>query len=233
MFLPWIGLFEQIRLSDVFVHYDDVQFPQGRSFMTRVQIKSAQGTFWLTAPIDHVKSGRLINQVVFFGGTDWRGKHLATLRHIYARAPHLRLMYSIAEQIYSEQSNLLTDFNIAAIEHLAQRLRLSPKFIKSSSLGVHGTATERLIGLCMQLDCDVYVTGHGALNYLNHEKFEERGITVRYMDYKKMPYEQGAGEFTPYVSILDALAYCGERTRDLMCSDSIYWRDFLRIQNDG
>jgi cephalosporin hydroxylase len=29
------------------------------------------------------------------------------------------------------------------------------------------------------------------------------------MDYQKVPYEQGHGEFTPFVSILDAIANCG------------------------
>ena len=37
MFLPWIGLFEQVRLADRFIHYDDVQLPQGRSFISRVK----------------------------------------------------------------------------------------------------------------------------------------------------------------------------------------------------
>src|SRR5690242_3092238 len=86
MFLPWIGLFEQVRLADVFVHYDDVELPRGRSLVTRVQIKLPSGVRWLTAPIDHTRSGRLINEVVF-AGEGWRAKHLETLRHAYARAP--------------------------------------------------------------------------------------------------------------------------------------------------
>jgi hypothetical protein len=61
---------------------------------------------------------------------------------------------------------------------------------------------------------------------LNHQQFEGKGISVRYMDYKKIPYERGHIEFTPYVSIVDAIANCGERTRNLLCSEAIYWRDF-------
>src|SRR3954466_1858113 len=88
MFLPWVGLFEQVRLSDIFVHYDDVQLPQGRSFMSRVQLKSAQGVTWLTAPVDRTKSGKLLKDVVLFGEEDWRGKHLKTIKHAYAKAPY-------------------------------------------------------------------------------------------------------------------------------------------------
>lgn len=232
MFLPWIGLFEQVRLADVFVHYDDVQLPQGRSFVTRVQIKTANGIHWLTAPIDRGKSGRLINEVVFFDGEDWRQRHLTTLRHAYAGAPHFKLMFEIAGRVLCRAADHLAEFNVAAIEEIAGWLGLAPRFLRSSELGVTGASTERLIDLCRCVECDTYVTGHGALNYLDHEAFEARGIAVRYIDYRKVPYPQ-PGTFTPYVSILDAIAHCGEATRELLCSEVVDWRTFKTRQASG
>jgi hypothetical protein len=226
MFLPWVGLFEQIRLADVFIHYDDVRLPQGRSFMSRVQLKTANGTSWLTVPIDHKKSGKLLNEIILFESQEWRNKHLRTIHHAYARRPSFRLMFELVEKIYGQPTDNLAEFNITAIEQIAEWLGLAPRFIHSSAMGVEGASTERLVALCEAVDCDVYVTGHGALNYLNHQQFEDKGISVQYMDYRKVPYEQGHIGFTPYVSILDAIANCGERTRDLLCSDAIYWRDF-------
>lgn len=226
MFLPWVGLFEQVRLADVFIHYDDVQLPQGRSFMSRVQLKSANGVSWLTVPIDHARSGKLISEVVLSNAEDWREKHLRTIRHAYAKRPYFDLMFGLVEKIYAQPTDHLAEFNIKAIEQIAQWLGLAPQFMRSSAMGVAGASTERLVDLCKAVDCDVYVTGHGALKYLNHQQFEDKGISVRYVDYKKVPYEQGHVEFTPFVSILDAIANCGERTRDLLCSDGIYWRDF-------
>jgi hypothetical protein len=226
MFLPWIGLFEQVRLADVFLHYDDVQLPQGRSFISRVQIKSANGTLWLTVPIDHAKSGKLINEVIIFDEQDWRSKHLKSIRHAYTPAPHFQSMFALIENLYSHASGRLAEFNITATEQIAGRLGLTPLFMRSSSFAVTGTSTERLVNLCQATNCDVYVTGHGALNYLDHEQFERNHITVRYIDYQKVSYPQLHGDFTPYVSILDALANCGDGTRDLLCSEAVYWRDF-------
>lgn len=226
MFLPWIGLFEQIRLADVFVHYDDVQLPQGRSFISRVQIKSANGSCWLTVPIDHARSGRLINEVVIFDEQDWRSKHLKTIRHAYGQASHFQSMFALAEKLYGNTSARLADFNIAATQEIAELLGFAPLFVRSSSLPVTGSSTERLVNLCEATNCNVYVTGHGALNYLDHEQFERRRITVRYMDYQKVTYPQLHGTFTPYVSILDAIANCGDGTRDLLRSEAVYWRDF-------
>jgi len=226
MFLPWVGFFEQVRLADVFIHYDDVQLPQGRSFMSRVQLKSANGVSWLTAPIDHATSGKLLNEVVLLKPEEWREKHLRTIHHAYARRPYFNLMFELVEKIYSQPANHLAEFNINATQQIAQWLGLAPRFMRSSEMGVAGASTQRLIDLCGAVNCDIYVTGHGALNYLNHQQFDDKGISVRYMDYRRVPYEQGQGEFTPYVSILDAIANCGERTRDLVCSNAIYWREF-------
>lgn len=226
MFLPWVGLFEQVRLSDIFIHYDDVQLPQGRSFMSRVQIKTSDGIAWLTAPIDRVKSGKLLNQVILSSQEDWRTKHLKTIRHNYAKRPHFATMFALMEEIYGYQTNYLAEFNINAIEKITAWLQITPQFMTSSAMAVNGASTERLVSLCQSVNCNIYVTGHGALNYLNHELFEDVGISVRYMDYQKSPYPQGYGEFTPYVSILDAIANCGLEARNLLCSNAIYWRDF-------
>jgi hypothetical protein len=227
-FLPWIGLFEQIRLADVFIHYDDVQLPQGRSFISRVQIKTSNGVSWLTAPIDHARSGKLISDVILVSHEDWRATHLKTLRHTYARTPHFDLMFELAERIFGFVTDHLSEFNINAIEKMSQWLGLSPKFLRSSSTGVEGSSTERLLGLCRYAGCDTYVTGHGALEYLDHQLLEDAGITTRYMDYRKIEYPQQHGEFTPYVSILDAIANYGERSRELLCSEAVVWKDFLK-----
>src|SRR5438046_6538637 len=110
MFLPWIGLFEQVRLADAFYHYDDVQLPQGRSFMARVQVKTAGGVVWLTAPLDRRRSVRLINETYFSSHEDWRGRHLRVLREAYSRAPHFDLMFALAERLYGFATESLAEF---------------------------------------------------------------------------------------------------------------------------
>jgi WbqC-like protein family len=227
MFLPWIGLFEQVRLADVFIHYDDVQLPQGRSFTSRVQIKAPNGVSWLTAPIERDRSRKLLNQVILFEKGDWRSKHLRTIRHAYAQAPYFDLMFQIVEEIYHHETDRLSDFNINAVERIARWLGLAPRFMRSSTTGVAGAATQRLVDLCIHTNCTRYVTGHGGLKYLDHERFEDAGISVRYMNYRKVPYQQGDTAFTPYVSILDPIAHCGERARDLLRSESVDWKDFV------
>ena len=86
MYFPWLGIFEQIKISDVFVYYDDVQMPLGRSFMSRVQLKTAQGVRWLTVPIRR-QAGQLINEVEIDETKPWRRDHLGLINDAFRDAP--------------------------------------------------------------------------------------------------------------------------------------------------
>ncbi len=225
MFFPWPGLFEQIKLADVFVHYDDVQFPQGRSFINRVQIKTASGVQWLTVPVQ--RGLQPINKTCSDETQKWREKHLKTLRHAYARAPFFADMMSLAEAIYALPTDSLSEINIAALESVAAYFELSPRFVKSSQIPSESSSSQRLLELVCALEGTIYITGHGARNYLNHELFEKHGIRVEYMDYQKRVFAQLHGEFTPFVSVLDLIANEGRAGREKLVSSSVGWKEFL------
>lgn len=227
MFFPWVGIFEQIKLSDTFVHYDDVQFPQGRSFISRVQIKNNNGVGWLTVPIDHTKSGRLIKDVIMLPESSWRNNHLQTLRHSYAKASHFDEMFELVSDIYSFPTNSLSDFNCNSIEKISSFLELKTKFFRSSELGFKNASSEKLLSICQHFHATEYISGLGAINYLDYSIFEKSSIKVKYMNYEKKTYLQLNGEFTPFVSILDAIANLGKDACSLICSNAIYWKDFV------
>ena len=42
-YLPWLGYFRKIAQSDVFVFFDNVQMPIGKSLVTRNRIKARAG----------------------------------------------------------------------------------------------------------------------------------------------------------------------------------------------
>ena len=63
-YLPWLGFFEQLHCSDVFVIYDDVQYDKG-SWRNRNRIKTANGIQWLTVPVRFDFGDRpLVNEVL-------------------------------------------------------------------------------------------------------------------------------------------------------------------------
>ena len=229
-YIPWIGIFEQIRLANVFVHYDDVQYPQGRSFTSRVQVKTPTGQKWITVPIKG--SGiRNINEAIVDDEQKWRHKHKETLRHTYSKAPYINEMMTIAEDILAQPAKNLAQLNSYALEKISNYFELNTEFSKSSELGIGGKSTKRLADICSHYGADKYITGLGARNYIDYDQFEEKNIELHYMQYEKKPYPQINGDFTPYVTILDLIAHCGKDGRDNICSRSKYWKSIPDIMN--
>lgn len=50
-FIPWIGFFDKIEKSDVFVLLDDVQYPRGKSVANRNKILGKNGVVEMVVPI--------------------------------------------------------------------------------------------------------------------------------------------------------------------------------------
>lgn len=228
MFFPWVGMFEQIRLSDVFVYYQDVQFSKG-SFTNRVQIKTAQGVKWLTVPLENVSLGQAIDEVKVNDSTNWRKQHLDFLKQAYAKAPYCKQMLALVESVYSRKVE-----SIGMLSRLSQDvcceyygLDVGRRFIDVRKLEIKGASSQRVLDVVKALKGDRYITGLGARNYLDHQLFEEAEILVEYMKYEKAVYPQLHGEFTPYVSILDLIANVGKEGIESIRSGTIYWKEYL------
>ncbi len=226
MYFPWVGLLEQIRLADIFVHYDDVQYSKG-SFSNRVQVKGASGVTWLTLPLREFHFGQRIDEVMLDDRSDWRGKHREILRQAYLKAPFRNEMLALVDRVFAQNLVTVADISRQSMLELAAYFGLDrPKFLSSQSLPIPGASSERVCDIVEHLEGTVYITGHGARNYLNHALFEEKGISVEYMQYERTPYPQLNGDFTPYVTALDLVANCGVDGARMIRSGTIGWKEF-------
>jgi hypothetical protein len=227
-FFPWVGLFEQIRLADVYVHYDDVQFAK-RSFVNRTRIKTDQGLKWLTVPLSNYSQGLKINELQENKEINWRRQHLMVLSHTYARAPYKKDMLDLVEKVFFGPYSTVCELSVASINEVCSYYNIAnpAEFLFSSQLNIGGRSTQRLLDIVQKLDGDVYITGHGARNYFDHDLFERNNIRVEYMDYQRTPYPQLYGDFNPYVSVLDLIANAGKDGVKWIHSGTTYWKDFI------
>ncbi len=179
------------------------------------------------------KSGQLIQEVVFDDSQRWREKHLKTLEFAYGKARYFEDMMALAQEVYRFSTQSLSEFCILSVETVAKYYGLTPRFEVSSRYGVSGHASERLLELVRRFDGTVYLTGHGARNYLDHESFERAGVRVEYMDYQIASFRQLNGDFTPYVSVLDLIANEGKEGLRFGQSHTVYWREFVTEQSNS
>lgn len=234
MYFPWVGMFEQIRLADVFVHYDDVQFSKG-SFFNRVQIKIPTGFKWMTVPLKNHKLGQNINQIELSDESGWQQNHLELLKQNYAGASFVNEMLSLVDSVVSASHSNLAELSQASIEAVCDYygLKIDREWAKSSELNIPGQSTQRVLDIAQHFGSRTYITGHGARQYFDHELLERNGIRTEYIDYRKRPYPQLHGEFNPFVSILDLIANVGKDGIEYLCSTTCYWKLFVERHNNA
>ncbi|WP_207485313.1 WbqC family protein [Arenibaculum pallidiluteum] len=207
-YLPWLGYFAKMAQADIFVFLDDVQFPQGRSYVSRTRIHSPNDGTWLSIPVS--RGERQLIRDVKFADPNWRRRHLQTLRHTYRRAPKFDEAMDLAAEILSLETEYLCEFNIEAVTRLARHLGLSCRLQVSSSYAVDSCRDDRIIELVKAAGGTGYVSGGGGQNYQDPEKFARAGIALHVREYRPRPYQQPGSAFLPGLSIVDALFNLGD-----------------------
>jgi len=207
-YLPWLGFFNKIYRSDVYVILDTAKFSHG-DFHNRNRIKTKNGSLWLTVPISGSKM-LPIDQTKINHSTNWRKKHWQSISQNYRRAPYFQNISTLLKNLYSSQKfEKLLDLNLTINNCLKDYLGLNTKTVLASSLNLSGSQNDLLINICRQLGADTYLSGSGGKNYLDEIKFTAAGIKVEYQNFAHPEYNQLFKKFIPYMSTIDAVANVG------------------------
>ena len=217
-YLPWLGFFDQLARSDVFVIYDDVQFDK-HGWRNRNRIKTPAGPHWLTVPVLHSGKNFPPNLAVEIDRAQpWPRKQIGSIRQFYGRAPHLARYLPELEEMLHRPWNLLVDLDLALIGLLARWLGLERPLLRSSALGIGGGQSERLLQHCRHFGATRYLSGSAARDYLDVALFARHGVEVVWQDYAHPVYPQLHGDFVSHLSTLDLLLNCGEQSRSILAS---------------
>jgi hypothetical protein len=221
IFLPWPGLFYKAFRADAMVLLDRVQFPQGRGWLHRNRLKSDQGDRWLRVPLR--KSGRgtqPIAEVETCEDTDWRTRHLRSIRELYAHAPYLQPHLTALEEIYARRHRTLTALNVDLIRYLWGALGVPSKLYLQSELGVGGQKADLLANVCGALKADTYLALTVAAKYMDPQALGARRIELALAKFRPPVYPQLWGDFRYNLSTIDLLLNCGPKARDIIAGGS-------------
>ena len=209
-YLPWVGNFDLVAQSDIWVWFDDVQYTR-RDWRNRNRVAGAGDPIWLTVPVKHGSRDSLrICDVEIDQHGGWGGRHLETIRHCYTRAPHFGETFELIRRSLEVGHGRLADLAIELNEKICAALGLRRTFVRSSTLaGITGAKTDRLLAICEKLGAGSYLSGPAAGAYLEAERFRQRGIEVRYAVYQYPRYERGDHPFVERLSIVDPLCWVG------------------------
>ena len=215
-YFPYLGYFHKMANCDVFVILDDVDFAK-RSYTQRTKISTPTGEAWLTIPVLTKDRGeQRISDVEIDNTQPWARKHWRTLLHSYQQARHFSSYSDSLAGTYEGEHRWLAELNVSLIRRVADLLGVATPLVKASSLKVEGKRTDRIIDICRKLGADGYVSGKSGRDYMDEGKVAEANILLYYQDFQHPVYQQVHGEFKYYMSILDLLFNCGEKSGQIL-----------------
>jgi hypothetical protein len=213
-YLPWIGYFDLIDLSDRFVFLDDAQVLK-RSWGVRNRILAQNGETFLTVPLSGHKHGAgSAFADTLIDGEQWAPTHLATIRHAYAKAPHFAEVFADLETLIRQDHSTIGALNEEFISVTAHRIGITTPFLKSSQLdGLEGRKDDRLLSICCAIGAATYVAAPGSAAYIEQNQeggaFAGSGVRILYHNFAHPVYPQRQVGFTSHMSIVDLLMNCG------------------------
>lgn len=207
-YLPWLGFFDLMHKSDIFVILDDVQYTT-RDWRNRNRIKTPNGIMWLTVPVKAKDvRGKLIKDVKVDNEQQWQKKHLKCLESFYKKATYFKEIIELVNYVYKKNYTFLIDVDMDLILKVKQYLLIKTKIIYASEITLASKKDEKLLSICKYLNSTQYLSGNAAKDYLRESMFTSEGITVEWHNYQYPYYtqlwlkEQG---FISHLSIIDLL----------------------------
>lgn len=209
-FFPWLGYFDKIRRSEVFVFLDDVAYPKSGSGMgsitNRVRIRIIGDARWVGCAVLREPGEQVIRKVRINPQADWRGKMLRSIEFSYRSAPNFDRIMPLIADLIACKAEFLADFNINAIRALMAVLGLTTPLVRQSELGIAYKSTELLIAITRRVAGTAYLCGGGAQGYQQDEMFAGQGVGLVYQNYVPRPYGDPA-RFIPGLSVIDFLMH--------------------------
>jgi hypothetical protein len=218
-YLPWLGFFDKISKSDIFIIFDNVQYPRSKEFGNRNLIKTNNGTKWLTVPLIGKSDFKNFNTIeINYNG--WNEEHLNLIKFFYKKAPHFNEYYPTIETILNVKYKSLSDLNISLIHYFLKCLDVKVKIMLCSEMcSVESLkGSEKIMYLLKQLNATKYIsgTGPGSTRYINEKEFSDNNIELIWQHYKHPTYNQLYGNFIPNLSIIDLLFNEGIKSKEII-----------------
>jgi len=217
-FFPWLGYFNKIYKSDIFVFLNEVQFPRTSSanVVNRSKILCNGEAKWLTCTLEKKASLIKIGELEIKEGI--KSKNFEKIKQYYKKSPFYKEVIEFIEEIMLYPNNNLSNYNINAIKKISEKMDIKKEFILQSSLNTTSAKEDLMIEITKKAQGEIYLSGNGARKYQKEENFLNQGVELIYQKFTPQEYKQyGIKEFSAGLSVLDALFNQGfEGTKKLI-----------------
>lgn len=234
VYLPWLGLFHKLSLSDVFVYMDTVQYLT-KDWNNRNKIKTPHGEKMLSVPIDKKKTtGKMLNEIVIKSDNQgnknfWQKEHFRTIETNYKKTPYFKKYAPEFENMYLNKVwEKLVDLCWSQFELFRKWLHLDDiEVVRMSEHSFEGKKDDLVLDHCIKLNGTNVVFGIHGKDYADVAKFRKHNIGVYFQNYNHPQYKQRFSPFTPYMSVIDLIFNYGEESMEIINSGNTLKQDLV------
>ena len=211
-YLTWIGYFNLIIRSDIFVFLDDVEFTVGE-WKNRNKIRktyNSNESKWLTVPINNKNHFSLINNCEIAEENLWRERNINNIFESYKKSPYFDIYFEgIKKIILDKNINILSKLNINLINHICKHLKIETKTILSSELNAGGDKHYKPMNICKKLNANRYLATNKSSEYIRINEYRSNNILIEFQNFTHPSYDQYFDskklESIKHLSIIDLL----------------------------
>ncbi|WP_312240735.1 WbqC family protein [Pantoea sp.] len=203
---PYLGYFQLIYASDIFVLYDDVNYIK-QGYINRNVILATNHTQRLILPVHKASSFSPIKALSFSNDVH---KILKQIRYAYQNKKYFKDVYPIIETILTQQDRRIAAVCFSMLTAIFSYLNLNRKIFFSSDIDYDrtGSASEKIISLCHRLGAGTYINSAGGMALYQADNFLQKNIELKFLKMREISYFQGADSFHANLSIIDVLMNC-------------------------
>lgn len=203
-FFPYLGFFEKVLASDIFIFLDDVDYKKN-NFQNRNKFVCDEMIKWLGVPVKRGDSKKLRdyyisdNQVFLNKINVWYSKPVSDILDKLSK--NWRTTRNLAEFNADLTSALLCIFGYRG------------EIILASDLNIRSSKSQRLVDLMDAVGGTKYLSGMGAHAYLDEVLFNQAKIEILY---KQFDSTKAQKYFKCNSGYLSSLHYCLEYNTDFV-----------------
>ena len=206
-FLPYIGYFQLIAASDVFIVYDNIKYTKkGWINRNRMLQNGADVIFSVSLKKDSDSLDIVERELA----SDFnRDKLLNQFKGAYRRAPYFDQTFPLIEQLVRYEEANLFRFLHHSIVKICDHFGITTDIRISSDIAIdHALQNqEKVIALCEATGARTYVNAVGGMELYSRETFQQKGIELKFIKSKPFEYAQLGNEFVPWLSIIDVMMF--------------------------
>jgi hypothetical protein len=218
--LPYIGYFQLVACSDIFVALDDVQYIK-RGWINRNRILLNGRPDWITLPVAYGDHHLSIRERRYTQPEHHVPRMLRRVEAAYRAAPFFDVAFPFLQDALSLDESNVAAFNLSVLKCLTARVGIRTPIVVSSSLAVGKElrGQDMVIAKCRRVGATRYVNPLGGTSLYDKRCFADAGITLNFLKSTVSPYQQFGQTPVPFLSIVDVLMFNDETAISRMLTE--------------